>query len=505
MDYIYIIIAVIGGAIAGYFFRRLFARKQISAMEMKVQEMLAETTTKQKEMLLEAKEQAVKVRADVDAENRGRRIELLRLEKKISQKEENLDRKMEGMERRDNSMRQKESEIDSIRNEVDSLRKQQQEKLEKIANMTNDQAKALLLEMVEVETRDDVSRRIHDTEARLKLEADHKAREIVVLAAHRMAADIVSESTVSSVPLPSDEMKGRLIGREGRNIRALEAATGVDLIIDDTPEVVTISSFDPVRRETARLALEKLIVDGRIHPGRIEEVVNKARLEVEANIFAEGEKAAYEIGIGGLNPELIKILGRLKYRFSYGQNVLAHSIEVAHLSGMIAAELGADVNISKAAGLLHDIGKAVDHEVEGTHAAIGADIAKRYGRSTQVVRAIGDHHNDEGSIELYGLIVSTADAISSARPGARRESLEFYLKRLETLENVANSFAGVEKSFAIQAGREVRIIVKPNEVDDLGALRLARDIVKKIEESMEYPGQIKVTIIRETRAVDYAK
>jgi len=359
--------------------------------------------------------------------------------------------------------------------------------------------------MVEVEARDDVSKRIYETESRLKMEADQRARELVATAAHRLAADVVSESTVTAIPLPSDEMKGRLIGREGRNIRALEAATGVDLIIDDTPEVVTISSFDPVRREIAKVALQKLIVDGRIHPGRIEEIANKAKSDVEATIYSEGEQAAYKVGMSGLNPEIIKILGRLKYRFSYGQNVLAHSVEVAHLAGMLAAELGADVNIAKAGGLLHDLGKAVDHEVEGTHAAIGADIAKRLGRSPQVVRAIADHHNDEGSIDLYGLIVSTADAISCARPGARRESMDRYIKRLEALESVANSFDGVEKSFAIQAGREVRILVKPDEIDDLGSLRLARDIVKKIEESLEYPGQIKVTLIRETRAVDFAK
>jgi len=478
---------------------------KLNATKEAVDTMLSEAKTKQKEILLEAKEQAIKLRADVETENRGRRAELLRLEKRLSQKEESYDRKTENIDRRDIALKKKESEIEQIRSNLEDIKTKQLQKLELISSMTSKQAKELLLEMVESEASNDIGRRIYETESRLKMEAEQRARELVMLAAHRYAADVVSESTVSAIALPSDEMKGRLIGREGRNIRALEAATGVDLIIDDTPEVVTISSFDPVRREIAKVALQKLIVDGRIHPGRIEEIVNKARTEVETTIYNEGEQASYKVGIGGLNPELIKLLGRLKYRFSYGQNVLTHSVEVAYISGMLASELGADVTIAKTAGLLHDLGKAVDHEVEGTHAAIGADIVKRLGKSSQVVRAIAEHHNDEGSIDLYGLIVSTADAISCARPGARRESMERYVKRLEALENVANSFSGVDKSFAIQAGREVRIIVKPEEIDDLQAMRLARDIVKKIEESLEYPGQIKVTLIRETRAVDYAK
>ena len=504
--YIGIPLALIAGALLGwYILPQLLAQRKTRAAKDEAERIIKEAQTEQKKLMIEAKEQSIKVRAEVDQENRGRRQELLRLEKRISQKEENLERKTDTIDQRDNNLKKKESENEVTRNKLEELRHQQLEKLEKVADLSKDAAKDLLLEMVEVEARDDVSRRIYETESRLKMEADQRARELVATAAHRLAADVVSESTVTAIPLPSDEMKGRLIGREGRNIRALEAATGVDLIIDDTPEVVTISSFDPVRREIAKVALQKLIVDGRIHPGRIEEIANKAKSDVEATIYSEGEQAAYKVGMSGLNPELIKILGRLKYRFSYGQNVLAHSVEVAHLAGMLAAELGADVNIAKAGGLLHDLGKAVDHEVEGTHAAIGADIAKRLGRSPQVVHAIADHHNDEGSIDLYGLIVSTADAISCARPGARRESMDRYIKRLEALESVANSFDGVEKSFAIQAGREVRILVKPDEIDDLGSLRLARDIVKKIEESLEYPGQIKVTLIRETRAVDFAK
>ncbi|MFC1951360.1 ribonuclease Y [Chloroflexota bacterium] len=496
---------IVGGLIGWYVLPILLAQRKIRSASDEAQRIITEAQTEQKKLLIEAKEQSVKVRAEVDAENRGRRQELLRLEKRISQKEENLERRTDTIDKRDNILKNNENENESTRKRLEELRKQQLEQLEKVADLSKDAAKDLLLEMVEVEARDDISKRIYETESRLKLEADQRARELVATAAHRLAADVVSESTVTAIPLPSDEMKGRLIGREGRNIRALEAATGVDLIIDDTPESVTISSFDPIRRETARVALQKLIIDGRIHPGRIEDIVNKARKEVDATIYSEGEQAAYKVGIGNLNPELIKYLGRLKYRFSYGQNVMAHSIEVGHVAGMLAAELGADVNIAKTAGLLHDIGKSIDHEVEGTHAAIGADIAKRLGRSPQVVRAIADHHNDEGNIDLYGLIVSTADAISCARPGARRESMERYIKRLEALENVANSFEGVDKSFAIQAGREVRILVKPDEIDDLGSLRLARDIVKKIEESLEYPGQIKVTLIRETRAVDYAK
>ena len=358
---------------------------------------------------------------------------------------------------------------------------------------------------METEMEVETSRRLREWEDKLKEESNQKAQEILSQAIQRCASDVVSETTVSSVPLPSDEMKGRLIGREGRNIRALEQATGVDLIIDDTPEAVTLSSFDPVRREIARLALTKLVLDGRIHPARIEEVVNKTKEEVDVAIQSAGEQAAYQVGVHGLRPELIKILGRLKYRTSYGQNVLTHSIEVAYLTGMIAAELGADVDIAKKAGLLHDIGKAVDREVEGTHAAIGADLVKQWDKSPEVVQGVAEHHGETDTTSIWGFIVSAADAISSARPGARRESLESYLKRLKALEEIADDFKGVEKSFAIQAGREIRILVKPEEIDDLAAMRLARDVVKKIEDSLQYPGQIKVTVLREIRAVDYAK
>lgn len=389
-------VLIIGILIGWYVVPLLLAQRKIRSAQDEADRILSEAQTEQKKLIIEAKEQSVKVRAEVDAENRGRRQELLRLEKRISQKEDNLDRRTETIENRENTIKKKEGENEATRNQLEEMRKKQLEQLEKVADISKDEAKDLLLEMVEVEARDDVSRRIYETESRLKMEADQRARELVATAAHRLAADVVSETTVNAIPLPSDEMKGRLIGREGRNIRALEAATGVDLIIDDTPEVVTISSFDPIRREIARVALQKLIVDGRIHPGRIEEIVNKARNDVDAAIYSEGEQAAYKVGIGNLNPELIKVLGRLKYRFSYGQNVLAHCVEVGHIAGMLAAELGADVNIAKTAGLLHDLGKAVDHEVEGTHAAIGADIAKRLGRSPQVVRAIAEHHNDEG-------------------------------------------------------------------------------------------------------------
>ena len=371
--------------------------------------------------------------------------------------------------------------------------------------MSSDEAKQVLLERIETEMQAESSRRLHDWEAKLKEEGDHKAQEILFQSIQRYASDVVTETSVVSVPLPGDEMKGRLIGREGRNIRALEQATGVDLIIDDTPEVVTLSSFDPVRREVARLALSKLIVDGRIHPARIEEVVAKAKEEVDATMYSAGEQAAYEVGVHGLRPELIRLLGRLKYRTSFGQNVLRHSIEVAYMAGMIAAELEANVNTAKKSGLLHDIGKAVDHEVEGTHAAIGADLVKQWDKSTEVVQGIAEHHFETNSVSIWGYLISAADAISSARPGARRESMENYLKRLRALEDIANTFKGVEKSFAIQAGREIRILVKPEEIDDLGAMRLARDIVKKIEEGLDYPGQIKVIVLRETRAVDYAK
>jgi ribonuclease Y len=499
-----ILTLIIGGTI-GFFIRNAVMARSIRLARKDAAKVLEDATTKQKEMLLEAKEEAIKIRAEVESETRGRRAELHRQERRIAGKEENLDRKTEGIERRERSLSAKEKEMEKSQSQLEEFKKKQVHQLELISGMSTSEAKEHLLAAVEAETRQDMAKRIREVEAQLKEESEQKAREVVAFAIQRCATDVVSSTTVSVVPLPSDDMKGRLIGREGRNIRALESATGVDLIVDDTPEAVTISCFDPIRREIARLALETLILDGRIHPARIEEVVSKAREEVDAIIQTEGEQAAYKAGVVGLHPELIKLLGRLKYRFSYGQNVLIHSIEVSYLAGMIASELGANVNIAKTAGLLHDIGKAVDQEIEGPHAAIGADLTRRLGKSPEVSRAIGEHHGETDSTSVYGFIVSAADAISSSRPGARRESLEQHLKRLEALENVASSFPGVEKSFAIQAGREVRILVKPQEIDDLAAAKLAKDIVKRIEESLEYPGQIKVTVIRETRAVDYAK
>jgi len=499
------LIALIVGVAIGVLTRNYIMTRRLRQAEKDVEKILDEAGTKQKEMLLEAKEEALKIKADVENESRSRRTDLHRQERRISQKEENLDRKTESIEKRDRITTNKEKEIERSLAQLEDFKKKQVQQLELISGMSTIEAKELLLATVEEESRQDMAQRIREVEAQLKEESNQKAREIVAFAIQRCAADVASETTVSVVPLPSDDMKGRLIGREGRNIRALENATGVDLIVDDTPEAVTISCFDPIRREVARLALGRLILDGRIHPARIEEVVAKARAEVDAIIQAEGEQAAYKSGTVGLHPEIIKLLGRLKYRYSYGQNVLSHSIEVSHLSAMIAAELGVDIVIAKTAGLLHDIGKAADQELEGPHAAIGADIARRYSKSTEVSATIAEHHGETESMGVFGFIIAAADAISSARPGARRESVDHHLKRLEALENVASSMPGVEKSFAIQAGREVRIMVKPQEIDDLSTVRLAHDIVKKIEENLEYPGQIKVTVIRETRAVDYAK
>jgi ribonuclease Y len=395
--------------------------------------------------------------------------------------------------------------MDKKQNELTEMETERLKELERISGLTQDEAKALLLEALAQKTRQDMARVIRETEAEVKGQADRKASEIITLAIQRLAADQVAETTVSSVALPNDEMKGRIIGRGGRNIRALEVATGVDLVVDDTPEAVIISSFDPVRREVARRVLSKLVLDGRIHPARIEKIVSTTHEEVEADIKEEGERAAYEVGVHGLHPELIRLVGQLKYRSSYGQNCLMHSLETAYLAGMMASELGADVAFSKEAGLLHDIGKAVDHQVEGPHAAIGADIARRLGKSAKMVNSIAAHHSETDPESLEAILISAADAISGARPGARRESLENYVKRIKALENVANSFQGVAQSFAIQAGREIRIIVKPEEIDDLASIQLSKDIAAKVEENLEYPGQIKVTVIRETRAVDYAR
>lgn len=502
------VISIIVGGIAfafGYFFKEYRAREGMKSAERTAEQILADAKAKQREITLEAKDAALKIRAAAEAEIRDRRADLQRQERRFQQKEENLDRKVEAVERRERIITQKEKEIESLRSEIEQLKRDQLKELERVSTMTSEQAKELLLKAIEDEVREDAARRVREIEVAAREEAERRAREIIVTAIQRCASDQVAETTVSVVPLPSDEMKGRIIGREGRNIRALESATGVDLIIDDTPDAVTLSGFDPIRREVARLALSKLVLDGRIHPARIEEVVQKSKQEVETTIREAGEQAAIEAGVHGLHPELVKFLGRLKYRTSYGQNVLMHSVEVAHLAAMMATEISADVNVARTAGLLHDIGKAVDHEVEGPHAVIGADLAKRFGKSAKVVHAIAAHHSEQEPQSVEAVLVQAADAISGARPGARRETLENYIKRLEALEGVANSFTGVDKSFAIQAGREVRIIVKPEEIDDLGAIRLARDIVKKIEDSLEYPGQIKVTVVRETRAVDYAK
>jgi len=500
-----IVIGVIIGGMAVFTYRRFMFNRQIRIAERKAAKMLAEARDEARVVLNGAQEEARKTKSTVDTEHRERRIELQRQENRLSQKIENLDRKLEGVEQRERNLAGKEKEAESLRGQLGELRDRQLKQLELISGMSSAEARQQLIDAMQVEMKQETSRRLREWEAKLKEEADEKAQEILSQAIQRSASEIVTESTVSVVPLPSDEMKGRLIGREGRNIRALEQATGVDLIIDDTPEAVTLSSFDQVRREVARNALQKLILDGRIHPARIEEVVAKAKEEVEADINAAGEQAAYQVGVHGLRPEIIRLLGRLKYRTSYGQNSLRHSIETAYIAGMIASELGANVGIAKKAGLLHDIGKAVDREVEGTHAQIGADLVKQWDKSPEVVQGIAEHHLETESVSMWGFIISAADAISSARPGARRESLENYLKRMKALEDIANDFKGVEKSYAIQAGREIRILVKPEEIDDLGSMRLARDIVKKIEEGLEYPGQIKVTVLRETRAVDFAK
>lgn len=504
-----IVLAAVGGLVAGgviaFIGWRMISGRRISSARTEVEALLTEAQTKYKETLLEAKEEAIKIKSQAESELRERRSELHRQERRISQKEENLDKKYENLERRERGLSGKEKELDSLRDQIQELKLKQIQQLELISGISSAEAKELLISAVEDEAKEDISRRLRNIETQYKQDADEKAQEILSQAIQRCATAVVSESTVSVVPLPGDEMKGRLIGREGRNIRALENATGVDLIIDDTPEAVTISCFDPVRREVARLALEKLIRDGRIHPARIEEMVTTAQKEVDATMQAAGEGAIQESGVAGLHPELIKLLGRLKYRFSYGQNVLRHSIEVAHLSGIIASELGVKTELAKRAGLLHDIGKAVDFQVEGPHAKIGADLVKQWDKSAEVAAAVAEHHGEEIFSSALSFIVAAADAISAGRPGARRESLEHYLKRLEALESVANSFTGVDKSYAIQAGREIRILVKPEEIDDLEVMRLARDIVKRIEETLEYPGQIKVTVIRETRTVDYAK
>lgn len=503
------IVVLVIGLLIGYILRKNIGEKTIGSAEQKAKNLILDAEKKsetiKKEITLEAKEEAHRMRNDVEREVRERRAEIQRSERRLIQKEESVDRKLENIEKREESITKHENQIQEKKKELDNFVAKQVEELEKISGLTADEAKALLLEEIEKDVRHDASLMIKDIESKAKEEADKRAKEIITGAIQRCAADHVAESTVSVVALPNDEMKGRIIGREGRNIRTLETITGVDLIIDDTPEAITVSSFDPVRREIARLALEKLIADGRIHPTRIEDMVEKARREVDRTIKEEGERACYETGVHNLHPELVKILGRQKFRTSYGQNVLNHSIEVAHISGLLAAELGVDVPLAKRAGLLHDLGKAVDHEMEGSHVQLGVELARKYKESPAVVHAIEAHHGDVEPQTVIACLVQAADAISAARPGARRENVENYIRRLEKLEELTGSYPGVEKAYAIQAGREVRIMVKPEEVSEDSMILLARDIARKLEAELEYPGQIKVNVIRETKAVDYAK
>ena len=470
-----------------------------------IDEALKAAETKKKEALLEVKEESLKTKNELEKETKERRAEIQKYEKRVLSKEETLDRKIEAVEKRDLGITRKEEELGKQRQKVDELEKKRQQELERISGLTSEQAKEYLLKTVEDEVKHDTAVMIKTLESRAKEEADKKAKELVVNAIQRCAADHVAETTISVVQLPNDEMKGRIIGREGRNIRTLETLTGVELIIDDTPEAVVLSGFDPIRREIARIALEKLIIDGRIHPARIEEMVEKAQKEVETLIKEEGEAATLEVGVHGIHPELVRLLGKLRYRTSYGQNVLKHSIEVAQITGLLAGELGLDVKMAKRAGLLHDIGKAVDHEMEGSHIQLGVDLCRRYKESALVINAVEAHHGDVEPESLIACLVQAADTISAPRPGARRETLETYTNRLKQLEDITNSYKGVEKSFAIQAGREVRVMVVPEVISDSDMVLLARDISKQIEDQMEYPGQIKVSIVRESRAVDYAK
>ena len=507
-----IIAAVVGlaiGIVAGYFTRKNISEAKIGEADSLAKNIIDQANkdaeTIKKEKLLEAKEEIHKFRNDAEKENRERRNELQKYERRVIQKEESLDRKQQSMENKESNLNQKLRAVDEKQKEVEAIKVKQLEKLEDISGITSEKAKDIILSNAEKEVRHEMSIMIKEIETQAKEDAEKKSREIIGYAIQKCAADHVAETTVTVVNLPNDEMKGRIIGREGRNIRTLETLTGIDLIIDDTPEAVILSGFDPIRREIARIALEKLISDGRIHPARIEEMVEKAKKDVDNIIKEYGEQAIFETGVHSLHPELVKLLGRLNYRTSYGQNVLKHSIEVAHIAGIMAAEIGADIKLAKRAGLLHDIGKAVDHEMEGTHVEIGMDLLRRYKESKDVIHAMSTHHGDYEPQTVEAVLVTAADAISAARPGARRETLEAYIKRLEKLEEIANSYEGVDKSFAIQAGREIRIMVKPEKINDEEIHLLARDITKKIEEELEYPGQIKVSIIRETRAVEYAK
>ncbi len=494
---------------AGILYRKKVAEKQIGSAEEEAKRIINEAIkggeNKKREMLLEAKEEIHKSRSEYEREVKERRAEVSKQERRLQQKEEALDKKIDLHEKKEDELAKRIAAIDKKQEEVESLKRSQMEVLEKISGLTQEEAKAYILKGVEENVRHETAMKIKEIEAQMKEEADQTAREIIATAIQRCAADHAAETTVSVVPLPNDEMKGRIIGREGRNIRTLETITGVDLIIDDTPEAITVSSFDPVRREVARLALEKLIADGRIHPTRIEDMVEKARREVDHTIKVEGERATFETGVHNLHPELIKLLGRQKYRTSYGQNVLNHSIEVAHIAGLMASELGVDVTLAKRAGLLHDLGKSVDHEMEGSHVQLGVELAKKYKENPVVINAIEAHHGDVEPQTVIACLVQAADAISAARPGARRENVENYIRRLEKLEELTNSFPGVEKAYAIQAGREVRVMVKPEEVTEDNMILLAHDLAKKIESELEYPGQIKVNVIRETKAVEYAK
>jgi ribonuclease Y len=499
-----LVAGVVGFGIA-LLLRRSLALGSEAAARANADRLLAEARAKQKEIILEAKDEALKVAKTAETENRERRAELQRYEGRLDKKDEQLDQKVSQVEERDRRLGVKEKELEEEREKIGELQEQQREELARVAALTMEEARSLLLEKVEEEMRDVTNRRVRELEIEARENADAKARDIITMAIQRFAAEHTAEHTVTVVALPSDDMKGRIIGREGRNIRTLETLTGVDLIIDDTPEAVVVSGFDPIRREIAKRALERLLVDGRIHPARIEEMVARAKTEIEQVMKEAAEAAVYEVGIGGLHPDLVKLLGRLHFRTSYGQNVLRHSIEVSHVAGMLASEAGYDAQTMKRAGLLHDIGKAIDHEVEGAHTVIGGELLKRYGFPQVVIDGVVGHHGDVEPVTMTGTLISAADAISAARPGARSEIVSNYIQRLQELEGVANSFDGVEKSFAIQAGREVRVIVRPEQVDDLTSARLSRDIAQKIQETLQYPGQIKVTVIRETRAVEYAK
>lgn len=498
-------VALAVGALLGYLIKVRVGKGQVESAEQQAASILEEATKKERETVLEAKEEAIRLRSQAETELKGRQENVQKQEQRVAAKEESLDRKLETIERRDREVEQRRTQIEEQRAKLEELHQQQIKEIERVAGLTAEEARDVLLRELDEEIREDAARRLRTLEAETKEKADRRAREILAASMQRLTSDVVGETTVSVVPIPSDEMKGRIIGREGRNIRALEAATGVDLIIDDTPDAVALACFDPVRREIARVALSRLVQDGRIHPTRVEEMVEKARKEVEETIAEAGEEAAIMAKCPGLHPEILKTFGRLKFRMSYGQNQLQHAVESAHIAGMLAHEIKADVEVCRRGALLHDLGKAIDHEVEGTHALLGAELARRFKVNDKVVHCIEAHHDEVEPTTVEAVVVQIADAISGARPGARQETLEYYIKRLEALEGVANDFEGVEKAFAIQAGREVRVIVKPETIDDVDAMRLARDVSKKIEESLDYPGQIKVTVVRETRAVEYAR